>query len=161
MHSRQEIQPSPTGPPHLLHRSPPLSAFMLPPTPWSSAEPIVVLWGDGASFPKALKYHACNNEDTASHWKEMAPMETSGDAVFSPSFLGPAQTYLVGRQRLWNVHISKQMAPGAHDCCQTRVDFNSPFSLALCEITCLCVVTQLDCQLWWLSLAFRTVAGSH
>lgn len=92
VHSRQEIQPSPTGPPHLLHRSPPLSASMLPPTPWSSAEPIVVLWGDGASFPKALKYQACNNKDTASHWKEMAPMETSGDAVFSSSFLGPAQT---------------------------------------------------------------------
>lgn len=59
------------------------------------------------------------------------------------------------------MHISKQMAPGAHNCCQTCVDFNSPFSLALCEITCLCVVTQLNCQLWWLSLAFTTISGNH
>lgn len=68
---------------------------------------------------------------------------------------------LLAGSRLWNVHISKQMAPGAHNCCQTCVDFNSPFSLALCEITCLCVVTQLNCQLWWLSLAFTTTSGNH
>lgn len=68
---------------------------------------------------------------------------------------------LLAGSRLWNVHLSKQMAPGAHNCCQTCVDFNSPFSLALCEITCLCVVTQLNCQLWWLSLAFTTITGNH
>lgn len=68
---------------------------------------------------------------------------------------------LLAGSRLWSAHISKQMAPGAHNCCQTCVDFNSPFSLALCEITCLCVVTQLNCQLWWLSLAFTTISGNH